>query len=129
VERAARLSSLLAAERSDRGENGVKRLVIPTDSGELLIPVEEIDWIEANDYYVCVHTNGKRYLLRESMGSLEARLDEQYFARVHRSAIVRLDRVREVRATPQGDELILRNDVRVPVSRRRRSRLDELLRS
>jgi two-component system, LytTR family, response regulator len=85
VERAARLSSLLAAERSDRGENGVKRLVIPTDSGELLIPVEEIDWIEANDYYVCVHTNGKRYLLRESMGSLEARLDEQYFARVHRS--------------------------------------------
>jgi len=63
------------------------------------------------------------------MESLEGRLDSQYFASVHRSAIVRLDRVREVRATPQGDELILQNGVCVPVSRRMRGRLEDLLRS
>jgi len=63
------------------------------------------------------------------MESLEGRLDSQYLASVHRSAIVRLDRVREVRATPQGDELILQNGVCVPVSRRMRGRLEDLLRS
>jgi two-component system LytT family response regulator len=127
VERAARLTALLEAERTQGVASRVKRLVIPTDSGELLLSVEEIDWIEAENYYVCVHTNSKQYILRESMASLEARLDGTGFARVHRSAIVRLDRVREVRATSQGDELILQNDVRVPVSRRKRGRLADLL--
>ena len=128
VERAARLSALLETEHAHRVNNGVKRPVIAVDSSELLLPVEDIDWIEAEDYYVCVHAGGKDYLLRESMASLEARLDSREFARVHRSAIVRLDRVREVRATPQGDELILRNDARVPVSRRKRGLVESRLR-
>jgi two-component system, LytTR family, response regulator len=64
----ARLSALFAAEREHRAENGAKRLVIPTDSSELLIPVEEIDWIEADDYYVCVHTNDKAILTARIYG-------------------------------------------------------------
>jgi DNA-binding LytR/AlgR family response regulator len=71
-----------------------------------------------------VHAGAKSYLLRESLSSLEARLDPLRFARVHRAAIVQLDRVRELR----GDEAILRDGARIPVSRRRRAVLEQLLR-
>jgi two-component system, LytTR family, response regulator len=128
AERAARLTALLAAERAQRERNGVERLVVSTATNAFVIPVAEIDWISADDYYACLHVGAKDHLLRESLTSLEARLDSRHFARVHRSAIVQLDRIRELRATPQGDEVVLRNGSRVPVSRRKRAMLEDLLR-
>jgi two-component system, LytTR family, response regulator len=128
VDRAARLSALLAEERAQREKNGVERLVVTTAASELVISVAEIDWISADDYYACLHVGAKDYLLRESLSSLEARLDARRFARVHRSAIVQLDRVRELRTGPHGDEVALRNGSRVPVSRRKRAVLEGLLR-
>lgn len=106
---------------------GARRLVVPTARGELVLDVDEIDWIEADDYYAAVHARGARHLVRESLASLEARLDAARFLRVHRSAIVRLDGVRELRT---GDEpiVVLRDGTRVPVSRRRRERIREALR-
>jgi len=106
---------------------GARRLVVPTARGELVLDVDEIDWIEADDYYAAVHARGARHLVRESLASLEARLDAARFLRVHRSAIVRLDGVRELRA---GGEpiVVLRDGTRVPVSRRRRERIREALR-
>ncbi len=106
-----------------------RRLVVPTVNGDLVLAVDEIDWIEADDYYAAVHAAGRRYLIRESLLSLGERLDASRFARVHRSAIVNLDRVRELRTDAPGDAvLLLRDGTRVPVSRRRREQVADLLR-
>jgi two-component system LytT family response regulator len=79
---------------------------------------DEIDWIEAQDYYVEIHAGQASHLHRESLKELEARLDPEAFARIHRSAIVRLDRVRELRALPSGDaEIVLRDGTELRVSR------------
>ena len=105
-----------------------RRLIVPTATGELVLDVDEIDWIQAEDYYAAVHARGRRHLIRESLASLEQRLDPGRFVRVHRSAIVRLDRVREVRSAASGESvLILRDGTRVPVSRRRREQVTELI--
>ena len=121
---ASKLTALLAAERAERERKGVTRLMVSTPAGEVVIPAEEIDWIGADDYYASVHAGAKSYLLREPLSSLEGRLDPLRFARVHRAAIVQLDRVRELRE----DEAILRDGARIPVSRRRRAALEQLLR-
>jgi two-component system LytT family response regulator len=98
-------------------------LVIATSHGRRIIPLDEIEWIGADDYYVAVHAGGRRYLLRESMASLEARLDSARFVRVHRGAMVNIGRVRELR-TLGGDVLVILHDgTRLPVSRRRRPAL------
>ena len=124
VDLAARLSALLAAERAA----GIDRLVVPAADGERVIPVDEIDWIGAEDYYACLYVGGRRHLTRESLSSLEARLDARQFVRVHRSAIVRVDRIRRLRTALRGDTLILHDGTTVPVSRRRRRAVQARLR-
>ena len=140
VELARKLEALLAAHgdasppRAAAAAAGARpsppsRLVIPTATSEVVLDVGEIDWIQAEDYYAAVHALGKRYLLRESLSSLEARLDGARFVRVHRSAIVSVDRIRELRATGLGEwVVVLRDGTRVPVSRRRRERVAEVIR-
>src|SRR5690348_14780114 len=107
------------------------RLLVPTSTGELVLDADEIDWIEADDYYAAIHARGRRHLIRESLASLEQRLESSRFVRVHRSAIVNVDRVREWRSTSDtsGETvLVLRDGTRVPVSRRRREQVASLLR-
>ena len=107
----------------------VRRLVVPTASGEMVLDVDEIDWIQADDYYAAVHARSKRHLIRESLASLEERLDPARFVRVHRSAIVSMDRVRELRTGAGGEAtVVLRDGTVVPVSRRRREAVGEILR-
>jgi two-component system LytT family response regulator len=125
---AARLKALLAAERAQREKEGIERLVVPTELGDIVIPVSEIDWIGADDYYARLHVGQTSYLLRESLNSLEKKLDPLRFARIHRSAIIQLDRVNAVRTKAQGDEAVLRDGSLIPVSRRKRGLLVELLR-
>jgi two-component system LytT family response regulator len=137
LELTRRIGDLLAAH-DRRGESAevtrtplvpARRLVVPTATGELVLDVEEIDWIQAEDYYAAVHARGRRHLIRESLASLAERLDADQFVRVHRSAIVRLDRVREMRAGAGGEStVVLRDGTRVPVSRRRREQVAELIR-
>ena len=126
------LSALLAANDAARltpVPETTRRIVVPTATGELVLEASEIDWIEADDYYAAVHTRGRRHLIRESLSSLETRLDAARFVRAHRSAIVNLDRVRELRTEGPGDcALLLRDGTRVPVSRRRREHVADLLR-
>ena len=84
----------------------------------LLVRVDDIDWIEAADYYVRVHAGGKTHLLRESLKSLEATLDAQRFVRAHRSALVNIDRVEALEKLPSGDAVaVLSTGERVRVSR------------
>jgi two-component system LytT family response regulator len=86
----------------------------------------DIDWIEAEGNYVRLHAGKKGYLIREKIGMLEERLDAERFLRVHRSAIVQLDRVAELHPMAAGDGiLILRDGSEVKLSRGYRRRLLE----
>lgn len=130
---AGRLSALLGSEAPPAGQEApaARRLAIPTDAGQVVLDVDEIEWIAADDYHASIQAGGKRYRLRASLSALEARLDPARFVRVHRGAIVRLDRVRELRLAggPAGEALVvLRDGTRLPVSRRRLARLKALLR-
>ena len=134
VELSRRLTALLAAtDRSATAPASPRprvRIIVPTAGGDLVLDAAEIDWIGADDYYAAVYARGRRHLIRESLSSFEARLDPVSFVRVHRSAIVNLDRVRELRAEPSGESVVvLRDGTRVPVSRRRREHVSEALRS
>ncbi len=101
-----------------------RSIVVPTETGELLLDPEEVDWIQAKDYYAVVHALGERHLVRGSLASFEQRLDPAQFMRVHRSAIVRLNRVRELRSTDDGGaSVVLRDGTQIPVSRRRREQV------
>ena len=112
------------------GKPAARRIVVPTATGELMLDPAEIDWIAADDYYAVIHALGQRHFIRESLASLEQRLAAEQFVRAHRSAIVRLDRVRELRSTENGQVvLILRDGTEIPVSRRRREQVATRLRS
>jgi hypothetical protein len=89
---------------------------------------DEIDWIEADDYYAAIHARQGSHLIRESLASLEQRLDSARFVRAHRSAIVNLERVRELRNESGETLLVLCSGVHVPVSRRRHTRVLRVLR-
>jgi two-component system, LytTR family, response regulator len=136
VKLASRLAALLAAvERAEPAPAGAgagrrtgRQLVVPTATGRRILGFEEIDWIEARDYCVGVYARGERYIIRDSLAGLETRLDPGEFLRVHRSAIVRLDRIRELRNVGEEQVVVLRDGTTVPVSRRKRERLVQLLR-
>jgi len=83
----------------------------------VLIPCGEIDWVEGADYYAILHAGAESHLVRETMQQIEARLDPSRFLRVHRSAIVQLERVRELRVPDRA--LLLRDGTRIRVSRAR----------
>lgn len=115
----------------DRGERSrhPARLAIRSDGRVRLIDIADVDQIVAAGNYVEIHTGGRSHLMRETMASLEARLDPQRFVRVSRAAIVSLDRIREVQPLFNGDFVVLlRNGAQVNGSRRYRAALDTLLR-
>ena len=124
------LSALLATSDASRAEPRISsRVVVPTSNGDLVLDAREIDWIEADDYYAAIYAGGRRHLIRESLASLETRLDGEVFVRAHRSAIVNVERVRELRSDAPGECIIvLRDGTRVPVSRRRRDHVTALVR-
>lgn len=104
------------------------RFLVKKLGREFLVRVNEIDWIEACGNYVNLHVGTRVYPLRETMTRIDERLVPLGFQRVHRSAIVNLDRVAEIKAFDSGDgEARLQNDVSVPVSRRFRQELRERL--
>ncbi|MGH7471961.1 MAG: LytR/AlgR family response regulator transcription factor, partial [Longimicrobiales bacterium] len=91
-------------------------------------PVDEIDWIEAADYYAKLHIGSVIQLVRYTMNELERELDPGRFVRVHRSAIVNASRVKEIRVDYQNHHVVvLRNGTRVPLSRRRREMLEGIM--
>jgi two-component system, LytTR family, response regulator len=79
------------------------RLAIKDVGRVVFLDVGEIDWIEAADYYVQIHAGAQTYLHRETMQSLEGRLDPERFMRIHRSAIVNQGRIRELRSEGRRD--------------------------
>ena len=103
-------------------------LVATTGRRSVVIAIADIDWVEAQDYCVLVHTGKTSYLLRDSIRRLEPRLAAHGFVRVHRSAMVNLARVRELRRPAQREWLVvLDGGVELPVSRRLRPEIQRQL--
>ena len=93
-----------------------------------IVPVETVEWIEAQDYYVQLHARGKEHLLRETLRNLETRLDPRRFARVHRSAIVNVECVKQLRRRTHGEYVLVLDDgTELKLSRTHRDQLQLLL--
>jgi two-component system LytT family response regulator len=106
----------------------LERLVIKANGRVFFLKTDEIDWIEAEGNYVCLHIKRESYLLRETISGLEAQLDPQKFSRIHRSQIVNLDRIKELQPWSHGEYHVLLHDgTRLTLSRSYRERLHELL--
>lgn len=104
------------------------RVAVRDGTRVTLVPVSEIDWVGAEDYYAALHVRGTVHLLREPLCDLEQRLDPSCFVRVHRSALVNVARIQELRSLPRGEaELVLRDGTLLRVSRTRRRHLVHLL--
>jgi len=126
------LSSAGPIELNDQNqrmsERYATRLVFKSRGRILFLPIHEIRWIEAEENYVRICTASESHLLRETIGHLESRLDPQLFLRVHRSAIVNLHCVKEVRNEPDGDAtVVLLSGERIAMSRSYRARIQKLL--
>lgn len=104
----------------------VDRLVARIGHREVVIPVDEVDLIAADDVYAAVHAHRRRYLVRMPLDELERALSPERFLRVHRSYIVPVSGVVAIRREAGGVTLELRNGATVPVSRRRRAELARL---
>jgi two-component system LytT family response regulator len=104
-----------------------ERLLVQDRDRTLLVNVRDLIWIEAADNYVRLHLAGANYLLHDSIRSLEQRLDPATFLRVHRSAIVHLDRIREIQQWFGGGRMLILSDgSRVTVSRSHWNRIAAL---
>lgn len=116
---------LLAAEIGD-GRARPDRIAVREQGRIVLVPLEEVEWIEAADNYVRLHRGGNYHLLRQSLGRLEETLDPKRFARIHRSAMVNLTSVKALEPTPSGEyDVILHNGRRLTLSRSHRDRFME----
>ncbi|MBA3916047.1 MAG: response regulator transcription factor [Acidobacteriales bacterium] len=101
-------------------------LVIKSVGEVVFLKTAEIDWIEAADYYACVHVGPRTHLLRRSLADLDDELDPAAFCRIHRSAIVNLERVSGLKLNEDGEhEVVLRGGTRLRLSRRYRKQLQE----
>ncbi len=119
-----RLLALLGSIRERQRHR--ERLVVREGGRIFFLRAEEIDWIEAAGNYLRLHAGRHSHLIRETMAGIEAQLDPAKFARIHRSTIVNLDRVREMLPGPHGDStLLLRDGTRLTLSRTFRDRFDE----
>jgi two-component system LytT family response regulator len=106
----------------------VDRLVVRDGAKIHVIPLDKLDYAEAQDDYVALHSEGKSYLKQQPIGALEAALDATRFVRIHRSAIVNLERVARIEPYAKDSRVaILSDGTRLPVSRSGYARLLEAM--
>jgi two-component system LytT family response regulator len=118
----ARVAGLL--EEIQSRQKRLTRLVIKSAGRIFFLRVEEIDWIEGADNYVQLHAGKEKHLLRETLQSLEGRLDPERFLRIHRSTIVNIDRIQELQSLFHGDYAVrLRDGTELTLSRGYREKL------
>jgi two-component system LytT family response regulator len=120
------LLTLLQVARPERSY--LDRLLIRSSGRIYFLKVEEIDWVEAAGNYVRLHAGRTTHLLRETLGSLEAKLDPSRFVRIHRSTMVNVERIRELEPLFHGDyTVVLADGTHLPLSRTYRAALSGLL--
>lgn len=122
-----RLSALLAGLKQDQPRQ-LDRIAVKGSGRVVLVKVNDIDWIEAADNYVNLHTGKDAHLHRETMTALEQKLPASKFLRISRSAMVNVERIRELQPMFHGDyTVILQNGAKLTLSRGYREALNQLL--
>jgi two-component system, LytTR family, response regulator len=122
-----RLAALLDGMVPGHGR-GIGRLIAREVGQVIVIATRDVDWIEGADYYAKLHVGGKTHLLRETLTSLEQRLDRERFMRINRSTIINLTRVRSVETHQRGEGMVvLASKERLKVTAQRREELERRL--
>jgi len=122
----SRLVTLLEELHEERKYS--ERLIVKSSGRVFFVRTEEIDWVEASGNYVKIHTKSDAHLLRESMKNMEAKLDPKTFVRIHRSAIVNIDHIKELEPWFHGEYIvIMRDGTRLTASRVFSDRLSALI--
>jgi two-component system, LytTR family, response regulator len=104
------------------------RIAIKTHGQVSMIPVSEIDWIESAGDYVYIHSGPHKHIIRETMRSIERRIDPARFVRIHRSTIVNVDRIRSLKPNEHGDfEVHLQDGEKLKLSRTYRSHFQKVI--
>ncbi len=123
---AAPIEAFVSEVRS--GQAPLERVLIRDGSQVHVLPVDRIDYVEAQDDYVAFKSEGKQYLKDQTLGSAEANLDPARFVRIHRSFLLNIDRIARVELYAKDSRVaILRDGTRLPVSRAGYARLAKLL--
>lgn len=123
----ARLRSF--ADEAVRARGYLTRLVARRSGRHYLVPLRDVDWLESERNYIRVHAQGATHMVRQTMKQIEARLDPARFIRVHRSAMIAIDRIGTVEARDHGEYTItMRDGAHVVSSRSYSGRVRELLR-
>ncbi|MFQ5650929.1 MAG: LytR/AlgR family response regulator transcription factor [bacterium] len=124
----ALLEDLRAEKQAPAQKKYIDRLVIKASGRVFFLETGEIDWIEAAGNYVRLHTGTDSHLLRDTMSNLEANLDPEQFLRIHRSIIVRIDRIKEFQPWFNGEYVLtLRSGEQLTSSRGYRGSVGKLL--
>lgn len=100
------------------GKKYLEKLLIKNKNVIKIIPVSNIDWIEAQGDYVYVHCDSEKFLLHDSLSALEKKLNQKIFVRIHRSFIVNIEKVEKFKANEHGDyDVYLKNGIKLKMSR------------
>jgi two-component system LytT family response regulator len=111
-----RAKEQVALRRAQRPRTEVrrflKRILVEKNGREIFVPVERLDWAEADRNYICLHAAGETYTMRGTLENLARQLDPDQFARISRSELVNLDRVKEMQPWFHGERRIVLKDGR-----------------
>lgn len=117
-------ASSTAASSTAASSRPLDRIAVKSEGRVTFVRTADVDWIEACDDYIRVHAGSTSHELRQPLKELAARLDGRRFVRIHRSAIVNLDRVQELQPHFNGSYVVvLKNGATLPISRARREEL------
>ncbi len=120
-----RMEDLLTEVRKDQPY--LERILVRVGDRQALVKVSQVQWVEAEDNYVRLHVEGGSHLLRQTMNAMSGKLDPHQFRRIHRSAIVNLDFIKELQPWSSGDYLVvMRDGTRLTLSRTYRPQFAEL---
>jgi len=122
-------SLVAAAALAEQSRGARTRFVVKQGNSHYFVPVEQVDWIDAADNYLRLHVAGKVHFYRGTMKEAEDELDPTSFVRIHRSAIVAVDRIHSINRNDNGGQTVeLRDGVKLRTSRQYLSRVKSLLR-
>jgi DNA-binding LytR/AlgR family response regulator len=122
------VAALRAAEGEPEGGGFTDEIWAPDRGDRIRIPVDQIEWVEAERDYVRIHSRGRSFLIRKAIRKLQAELDPADFLRVHRGALVRRDRIVRLARRPGGPSaVVLQSGAEVPVARRQTAHIRKLV--
>lgn len=120
--------SVLRENIIDNKKEYLSRFMIKKRENIFIVSVHDIDWLEAEGDYVYIHTGKTKYLLRETLTSLETKLDPKNFIRVHRSTILNIEKVKQLKVNPHGDyDVFLLNGEILKMSRTHKAQFQKVV--